>query len=152
MDIAYPFRRNVGEPKDSFLARCGNYADTKYNPAGCHLAWDGPAPRGEPVIAPVSGKIVKVSYDKYLGYYDVIRNRYGDFYVCHFANKPNLSVGQSVTRAKTRVGTCGSSGNATGPHVHIVWYLAKHVGKAWGSVPFGNPFPMIHDDWERRYG
>lgn len=150
--ICYPFDTNVGEPARSFVSRCGRYQRTKYNPSGCHMAWDRGCPRGTPIRAIVSGTIVKNGYDAYLGWHVVIRHHFlGDFWLCHFANKSNLPVGTKVTRRKTRVGTAGDSGNASGVHLHVTWYQGNSVGKAWGSVPIGDPYPFIRYDWLKRF-
>lgn len=149
--IVYPFHRDYGAPKDSYLARAGKYGETLFNPRGEHLAWDGPAPEGTALYACVSGTVIKVGYDRMLGNVVVIRNSYGEFWMCHMKERARVAVGQKVIRHRTQVGRVGKTGNASGSHVHIVWYLGRQLGKKWGSVPFGNPKPFIADDYQRRF-
>lgn len=151
LQIAYPLHRDYGAPRDSYLARAGKYGKTLYNPQGMHLALDIPAPAGTALYACVSGTVVKTGRDSKLGYYVVIRNAFGEFWECHMQAPALVKVNQVVTRHRTQVGKVGATGNTNGPHVHMIWYLGRQLGKSWGSIPFGNPFPFVLADFKRRF-
>lgn len=150
--IVYPFFANHGEPERCFVCRCGRYGKTKYNPSGCHMGWDFGVASGTRIAAIVSGEVVRVSTDEYLGKYTVTRNRMGDFYQCHMRDKPKVVKGQKVVRGKTLMGLVGQSGNANGNHLHVTWTQGPSVGKAWGSVPFGDVYPFVYYSWKAKYG
>ena len=48
------------------------------------------------------------------------------FRLAHFLDKPNVKVGDYVT-PQTIIGRCGSTGNSTGPHVHLDGKKAKPI-------------------------
>lgn len=73
-----------------------------------------------PLYAPASGTVQIVRYNAGgYGNYLVVKTHDGYVYLMgHMASKPSVKVGQKVT-AGQRVGTMGSTGHSTGPHLHI---------------------------------
>lgn len=87
---------------------------------GVDMAWNssygGAYP---PVYAPADGKVVTSAYDSSYGNYVMIEHATGvRTLMAHMKELPIVKVGQKVVRGQ-RVGTQGSTGNSTGPHVHF---------------------------------
>ncbi len=82
-----------------------------------HRGTDYAAPTGTPVYAAGDGKVVKAGYTSANGNYVFIQH--GDRYVTHYLhlNKRNVKPGQRVAQSQV-IGTVGSTGAATGPHLH----------------------------------
>lgn len=83
-----------------------------------HGGIDLAAPTGTPVYAMLWGTVEAVGHDPRAGNY--IKLRHGNFSVCycHLAYKPNIAVGAQV-QAGQPIGHVGTSGRATGPHLHL---------------------------------
>jgi spore coat assembly protein SafA len=100
-------------------------------------------PRGAPIVAPVSGTIVSLSYDDTgAGGRRITIERDGHrFYLAHLdALAPGLKVGDSID-AGVLVGALGDSGNAKGsaPHLHFSIYKGTDY---YDSV---DPFPFLQE-------
>jgi murein DD-endopeptidase MepM/ murein hydrolase activator NlpD len=82
-----------------------------------HRGTDYAAPTGTPVYAAGDGRVIKAGYTGANGNYVFIQH--GDQYVTHYLhlNKRNVKTGQLVTQSQV-IGTVGSTGAATGPHLH----------------------------------
>lgn len=82
-----------------------------------HLGVDFPAPRGTPVVATASGTVGKVETHKFFGKRVSINHHNG--YSTVYAHLHNIKVrrGQRIKKGQV-IGTVGSSGYATGPHLH----------------------------------
>ncbi|SDK49170.1 peptidoglycan DD-metalloendopeptidase family protein [Microbulbifer yueqingensis] len=82
-----------------------------------HNGTDYAAPRGTPVYAAGSGRVVKAGYSKANGNYVFIKH--GDRYVTRYLHltKRKVKTGQRVKQRQV-IGTVGSTGYATGPHLH----------------------------------
>ncbi len=82
-----------------------------------HRGIDYAAPTGTPVYASGDGRVIKAGYTRANGNYVFIRH--GDQYITHYLhlNKRNVKAGQRVTQSQV-IGTVGSTGAATGPHLH----------------------------------
>lgn len=82
-----------------------------------HRGTDYAAPTGTPVYAAGDGRVTKAGYSRANGNYIFIRH--GDQYVTHYLhlNKRRVKAGQRVTQSQV-IGTVGSTGAATGPHLH----------------------------------
>lgn len=85
-----------------------------------HPALDIGAPEGSAIIAAGSGKVIYVGYRG--GYGNTVMIDHGDgvvtLYPHQAAGAIRVSVGQQVERGE-RIGGVGSTGNATGPHLHF---------------------------------
>jgi len=85
-----------------------------------HPALDIGAPEGSAIIAAGSGKVIYVGYRGSYG--NTVMIDHGDGVVTLYPHQAagafRVSVGQRVQRGE-RIGGVGSTGNATGPHLHF---------------------------------
>jgi murein DD-endopeptidase MepM/ murein hydrolase activator NlpD len=90
-----------------------------------HLGIDYAAPKGSPVRAVGTGQVVFAGWQK--GYGNVIRLRHSDALETVYAHlsRSSVKVGQSVTRGQL-IGAVGSTGLATGPHLHFEFKTDGH--------------------------
>ena len=86
-----------------------------------HNGVDFAAGAGTSIYATKSGTVTTAAYSEAWGYYVVINH--GDGYSSLYAHMPSLSVssGQYVTQGQT-IGSVGSTGYSTGPHLHFTIY------------------------------
>lgn len=82
-----------------------------------HEGIDVSAPQGSPIEAPANGTVIRAGWEA--GYGNVVEVNHGYGIVTRFAHASKLLVnrGQRVTRGE-RVALVGSTGLATGPHLH----------------------------------
>lgn len=83
-----------------------------------HTGQDFAVPAGTPALAVSSGRVSFVGWDG--GYGNLVRVRHAggvETYYGHLS-QTSVRVGQKV-RAGERVGLVGSTGNSTGPHLHL---------------------------------
>ncbi|KUJ82732.1 peptidase M23 [Microbulbifer flavimaris] len=82
-----------------------------------HNGTDYAAPRGTPVYAAGSGRVIKAGYSKANGNYVFIKH--GERYVTRYLHlhKRKVKQGQRVKQRQV-IGTVGATGYATGPHLH----------------------------------
>lgn len=82
-----------------------------------HAGLDVDGERGDPVIAPGGGTVVKAGYNG--GYGNVIDIDHGNGVVTRYGHlsKIEVAVGDTVTRGQ-QIGQVGSTGRSTGPHLH----------------------------------
>jgi biotin carboxyl carrier protein len=82
-----------------------------------HEGIDVSAPQGSPIEAPANGTVLRSGWEN--GYGNVVEINHGYGIVTRFAHASKLLVsrGQRVTRGE-RVALVGSTGLATGPHLH----------------------------------
>jgi murein DD-endopeptidase MepM/ murein hydrolase activator NlpD len=97
-----------------------------------HQGQDLPAALGTPVVAPHAGVVEAVDYQpKLAGNYVVIDSdgEDYDFVFMHLrSGSIEVVVGEQV-RAGQRIGTVGSTGRSTGPHLHFeIWVGGWYVG------------------------
>jgi murein DD-endopeptidase MepM/ murein hydrolase activator NlpD len=102
--------RPIGvEPTDRFGPRGNRF----------HTGLDFPAPHGAPVRAAGRGTVVQAGWDDG-GYGNVVVIRHPSSAYSWYAHLGSIAVarGQRVV-AGTGIGTVGSTGHATGPHLHF---------------------------------
>jgi biotin carboxyl carrier protein len=130
--------RDIGIPNSDYGG-----GDAAHRSRGGHLGIDIFAPKGEPVVAPVTGTIVSVSKTNKGagGKSATIENNGLSFYMAHL-DQVYVEEGQDI-EAGQLIGTCGSTGNAAGthPHVHFSIYRTKE-GYTKGSI---NPWPSLQN-------
>jgi len=83
-----------------------------------HWGLDIGAPHGASVNAADSGTVITVSHGAGYGHYIVISHGNGITTLYAHLSGTSVSVGQSVAKGQ-HIGSNGSSGNATTPHVHF---------------------------------
>jgi murein DD-endopeptidase MepM/ murein hydrolase activator NlpD len=106
-----------------------------------HRADDIAAAAGTPVVPIRSGKVVFAGWKKNCGGYQVwISHGNGLYSAYYHLRSESVSKGQYVTGQVTRLGRVGSSGCASGTHLHIeVWR-----GFPWASGSYRvNPWAYI---------
>ncbi|WP_328535578.1 transglycosylase family protein [Streptomyces sp. NBC_00344] len=96
--------------------------------SGHHTGIDFPVPTGTSVRAVAAGHVVSAGWGGAYGYQVVIRHSDGKY--SQYAHLSALSVraGQNVGEGQ-RIARSGSTGNATGPHLHF----EVRTGPAYGS-------------------
>lgn len=115
-------RPTLGWTSQKF-ANPGAYASRRdrHGPAGHHTGVDYAALPGTPVRALRRGRVIVSEYNTTMGNWVVIRTRVGrNAWVCHsywHLRTRKVRVGQRVRRGQ-RIGSVGSTGNSTGPHLH----------------------------------
>ena len=99
---------------DNFNPRRFHPVQKRYKP---HRGVDYAAKRGTPVMAAGDGKVIRAGYDKYNGHHVFLQH--GEKYVTKYIHftKRLVKKGQSVKQGDI-IGTVGSTGLASGPHLH----------------------------------
>ncbi len=90
-----------------------------------HDGMDIPAPTGTPIVAAYAGTVENAGYDaNYYGYGQFIRINHGSGVVTIYAHCSSVAVsaGQTVSAGQV-IGYVGSTGYATGPHLHLSIYI-----------------------------
>ena len=90
--------------------------------AEAHDGVDFVADRGTPVLAAADGKVRTAAFSAALGNYVVIDHGGGFSTVYACLAEAQTAAGDEVN-AGTQIGTVGSSGMATGPHLHLELWL-----------------------------
>ncbi|HEY3451336.1 MAG TPA: peptidoglycan DD-metalloendopeptidase family protein [Myxococcales bacterium] len=108
------------------------------HPSG-HLGVDVFAPKGQPVVAPVTGTVIKAGYDQSGGNRVTIQRGNEYFYMAHLDQiAPGIRPGAKVD-AGTKIGTVGDTGKAKGtaPHLHFSIYRGSYNNSV-------NPFSSLY--------
>ncbi len=110
-----------------------------------HRGVDYAAPRGTPIFAAGDGKVIASGYSKPNGNYVFIQH--GQRYTTKYLHltKRMVKTGQTV-RQRQVVGTLGSTGYATGPHLHYE-FLVNGVHQNPRTVSLPKSLPI--DEKER---
>ena len=87
-----------------------------------HKGTDISANKGAPVLAAKSGTVVKSYFSSSYGNYIVVSHGGGLMTAYAHMTRRMASVGDSVS-AGQQIGTVGSTGNSTGPHLHFEVYV-----------------------------
>jgi murein DD-endopeptidase MepM/ murein hydrolase activator NlpD len=82
-----------------------------------HLGVDFGGDKNDPIFATATGKISQTGYDRAMGNYIIIRHGNGIETVYMHLTKSLVKRGQSVEKGE-KIGTLGSTGRSTGPHLH----------------------------------
>ena len=89
-----------------------------YWSSGYHTGTDFAAPSGTPIYSAEDGVVIEAGYAGAYGNYTVIRHEGGITTAYAHQSSISVSVGQRVSAGQT-IGTVGSTGNSTGPHLHF---------------------------------
>jgi murein DD-endopeptidase MepM/ murein hydrolase activator NlpD len=87
-------------------------------PRNPHSGADYSGARGKPVLATNSGRVVMIMDHFFSGNSVFIDHGLGVYSMYFHLHRVAVSEGQTVTKGE-KIGTVGSSGRATGPHLHI---------------------------------
>ncbi len=108
-----------------------------------HLGVDYAAPTGTPIMAIGDGKVVMVKRDAANG--RIIKIRHNSVYSSAYAHMNSFASGMKVgTRVRQGqvIGYVGSTGRATGPHLHFAMYRnGRYVNPRRISVPRATSVP-----------
>ena len=141
----YPIagKHNGGWDKNALTYTChphpGSSPDNSDWIGGDHYGNDIFAKKGTPMVAPVSGTLVKVGTTTIGGNRVTIKDKCGWYYYHAHLDKlqPGLKEGNAI-KAGAPIGTVGNTGNASGtsPHLHFSIYPGVYEqGK--------DPFPYL---------
>lgn len=96
----------------------GRFGDRSGLWSSMHTGLDFAAPSGTPLRSISGGVVVSAGYDGSYGNKTVVRLADGtELWYCH-EDSVRVRPGESV-RAGQIIGTIGSTGNVTGPHLHL---------------------------------
>lgn len=104
--------------------------------AGFHTGCDYAAPNGSAIVAVVSGKVVRADWGGAYGNWTQIAGEDGHVWMYAHQSRRTVTVGQHVLAGQV-IGYVGSTGNVTGPHLHLEksregrWAYAKVVNPQW---------------------
>ena len=112
------------------LGKINNEFGFRRNPFGgrtyeFHPGMDIDGERGEQVLAPANGKVIKASWQG--GYGNMVEIDHGNGLTSRYGHLSHIDVqvGDDVTRGQL-LGLVGSTGRSTGPHLHYEIRLNDH--------------------------
>jgi len=101
----------------------GRFGDVSGLWSSVHQGLDFAASYGTPIRSVTAGVVVSAAYDGALGNKTVVRLADGtEVWYCHQSDQV-VQVGDRV-RAGDLLGYVGTTGNTTGPHLHLEWHPA----------------------------
>ncbi|MFT6491745.1 MAG: murein DD-endopeptidase MepM/ murein hydrolase activator NlpD [Porticoccus sp.] len=104
-----------------------------------HRGVDYAAPRGTPIFASGEGKVIASAYSKANGNYVFIQHGQGYTTKYLHLDKRTVKRGQHVKQRQV-IGTLGSTGYATGPHLHYEFLVnGVHRNPRTVSLPEAQP-------------
>lgn len=123
------------------------FTDSRANGSRLHEAIDIMAPEGTSVIAAGPGTVEKLFYSDAGGNTIYVRSPDKEtiHYYAHMSEyAPGLTEGQSIRRGQ-RLGTVGSSGNASpeAPHLHFAIMRTTPDAAWWEPANAINPYPLL---------
>lgn len=123
------------------------FSDSRVDGSRLHEAIDIMAPRGTSVVAAGPGEIEKLFESDAGGLTIYVRSpdRQTIHYYAHLDEyAPGLKEGQRVRRGQ-RLGTVGSSGNASdeAPHLHFAILQTTEDAAWWEPANAVNPYPLL---------
>ena len=96
----------------------GRFGDRSGLWSTVHTGLDFAAPSGTPLRSIAAGTVLSTGYDGRYGEKTVIRLADGtELWFCH-QSQIDVRVGEQVARGQV-IGAIGSTGNVTGPHLHL---------------------------------
>jgi murein DD-endopeptidase MepM/ murein hydrolase activator NlpD len=113
------------------MGKINNEYGFRRNPFGgrtyeFHAGMDIDGERGDQVVAPASGKVVKAGWQG--GYGNMVEIDHGNGLITRYGHmsKIEVAVGDDVGRG-TLIGYIGSTGRSTGPHLHYELLLGDRA-------------------------
>jgi murein DD-endopeptidase MepM/ murein hydrolase activator NlpD len=108
-------------------AAFGRRSDPFTGEPGYHQALDISADAGQPVFATAAGRVQSAGYTGPYGNLVVLDHGFGLITRYGHLSRFLVRPGERVTRGQT-IGRVGSTGRATGPHVHYeIWLHGKPI-------------------------
>jgi murein DD-endopeptidase MepM/ murein hydrolase activator NlpD len=106
-----------------------------YDPGANHMGVDIDGEEGDPVYAADNGVIVYAGWNNW-GYGYMVVINHGNSWQTLYAhlNAYYVSCGQSVAQGAT-IGAVGSTGNASGSHLHFEMMLGGGKVNPWDYLP-----------------
>ena len=137
--MAHPLN-NGAAPSTAFGARGSHWSCRKDSAGrGIHTGADWAAPTGTPVYAVDAGDVRYRSYGGAFGLQLAVSpDGPGEWFYAHLSWR--VADGTRV-QAGDLVGRIGSTGNSTGPHLHLEWH--PHVKNRWECSVHDDPWPEI---------
>lgn len=119
-------------PGQSISSKFGIRKDPIVGRRAMHSGLDFSARRGVPIASAADGVVIKAGRNG--GYGKMVEIRHTDGLVTRYAHMSRISVkkGQAIRRGDT-VGSVGSTGRSTGPHLH---YEVRRHGEALDPLRF----------------
>jgi len=102
-------------------SRFGPRSDPFTGVASNHTGIDMACPKGTPISATMSGKVVYVGWSNVFGNYVIINHGNGYQSLYGHMSKATCKTGQTVNQG-TKIGLVGSTGYSTGNHLHFTVY------------------------------
>lgn len=94
------------------------FGESSYLWSTVHTGLDFAAPEGAPISSVATGTVTEAGYAGSYGYRTIITDSNGtELWYCH-QSSIGVVVGESVGRGEV-IGLVGSTGNVTGPHLHL---------------------------------
>ena len=123
------------------------YSDERGAGTRLHEAIDIMAPTGTTVVAAAPGTVERLFRSDAGGNTIYVRSVDGEtiYYYAHLASyAPGLNEGQQIRRGQ-RIGTVGSSGNASpdAPHLHFAIMRTTADAEWWEPATALNPYPLL---------
>ncbi len=81
---------------------------------------------GDPIIATANGQVVTVTYNESFGNYVIIKHKHGIYTRYAHLDTVRVKKGQVVSQREI-IGTIGSTGISTGPHLHYEVHIGSDV-------------------------
>jgi len=110
-----------------------------------HNGLDFGGPVGSPIVAAATGTVILAQSGGPYGNHVMIAHQLnGQTYTTVYAhmNALNVSSGQRVSQGQ-QIGTLGSTGNSTGPHLHFEIHVGGYVYSGTGPANSVNPYSML---------
>jgi len=105
----------------------GGYISAEYE-EGRHNGLDIAAESGTPIYSVADGKVLETGFNEQIGRYIIIQNK-DDVETCYYhCSSQDVVAGQNI-RQGDQIGGVGATGWATGPHLHIEFYVYGSVQK-----------------------
>ena len=98
-----------------------------------HNGLDMAAPSGSPILAAYDGEVIAASYSNTMGNYVMIDHGDGLITIYMHASSLAVSQGQMVAKGE-RIGSVGSTGRSTGPHLHFSVRLNGSYVSPWNYL------------------
>ena len=135
-----------GTPGDWFTSTLGGKVTSGYGKRSTqlgneyHRGMDISASEGQNILSPIDGEIVSTGTDVAgYGNYAVVRDNDGNNHIfAHMKNPVGYGIGSTVSRNDV-IGQVGSTGNATGDHLH---YEIRKNGNKYSAI---NPMSFKYD-------